>query len=135
MTMLAFQSPEQTAFTFEPLPRPPEGPREWPLRSLAPDHRGRFAAWRGRSGRRYVATAFPASHPEALGFADSVLLAVDAERRILAVREAGPWGVEAALERWRDDAIAGGAREIHVHLIAETAEERRRAVADLTPVH
>jgi hypothetical protein len=30
--------------------------------------------------------------------------------------------------------LAAGAVEIHVHLLAEGAEERRAAVADLTPV-
>jgi DnaJ family protein C protein 2 len=54
-----------------------------------------------------------------------VLIAVRRDRSIISVREAGPWGLEAATMRWRDEAEAAGASEIHVHLIAATAEERR----------
>lgn len=108
--------------------------RETPLRSLAERRERRFTAWRGRSGRRYVASIFGAADDAALTFADALLIAVSADRRVLAVRESGPFGVEAASNRWRDAAIAAGAAEIHVHLLAETAEARRAALADLTPV-
>lgn len=105
-------------------------PREIPLRAGGD---GRFTAWRGRSGRRYVASAYPASADDALGFSDAVLIAVDRARRIVAARDSGPWGVEAATERWRQGALAQGAVEIHVHLIAADAEARARVVADLAP--
>ncbi|MCX6805900.1 MAG: hypothetical protein NTY56_00435 [Patescibacteria group bacterium] len=131
MIALAFRSPDQVAFDFEP----GNQPRELPLRSLSPAHTSRFTAWRGRSGRRYVTSSFAAHDGDALSFADSVLIAVDARRSVIAVREAGPWGVEAAVTRWRDEAVAAGATELHVHLIAATPEDRRKAVADLTPVH
>jgi hypothetical protein len=139
MSALAFREPHQAAFDFEPDPAAPRhgarAPREQKLRSLAPCHASRFTAWRGRSGRRYVASSFMAADDGALSFPDSVLIAVDAGRRIVGVREAGPWGLEAAVSRWRDEAMGAGAVEIHVHLIAATPEDRRRAVADLTPVH
>jgi hypothetical protein len=131
MTALAFRSPDQSVFDFEP----GNQPRELPLRSLSAAHTSRFTAWRGRSGRRYVTSSFAAHDSDALCFADSVLIAVDARRRLIAVREAGPWGVEAAVSRWRDEVIAAGATELHVHLIAATPEDRRKAVADLTPLH
>lgn len=107
---------------------------EAPLRSLEPGRGRRFTAWRGRSGRRYIASVFAIGDEAALGFADAVLIAVSRERRIVAARESGPFGPEAASGRWRDASLAAGAAEIHVHLLAETAEARRAAVADLTTV-
>jgi hypothetical protein len=138
MTRLAFREPEQPAFDFNTVSAgqaPSAGPRELALRSVSSAHTSRFTAWRGRSGRRYVASSFAIADGEALSFADSVLIAVDYGRNILSVRDAGPWGLEAAVQRWRDEVEAAGAAEIHVHLIAATAEDRRKAVADLTPVH
>lgn len=143
MASLAFRDPAQVTFDFEPgfagvrpaSLRCADEPRELPLRSLSGAHGGRFTAWRGRSGRRYVSSSFAIHDEDALSFADAVLIAVGADRSVLAVREAGPWGLEAAVTRWRDEAAAAGACEIHVHLIAASAEDRRRAVADLTPVH
>lgn len=131
MTALALRNADQVAFDFDSSNQP----RELPLRSLSSAHTSRFTAWRGRSGRRYVASSFGIHDSDALSFADSVLIAVNASRSIMAVREAGPWGVEAAVTRWRDEVVAAGAIELHVHLIAATPDDRRRAVADLTPVH
>ncbi len=131
MGNLAFREADQAAFQFESTGQP----QELPLRSLANCHTSRFTAWRGRSGRRYVASSFKAFDSDALSFADSVLIAVDSRRNIVSVRDAGPWGVEAAVTRWRDEVVAAGACEIHVHLIASTPDDRRKAVADLTPVH
>ena len=69
----------------------------------------------------------------ALGFTDAVLLAVSPDRRILAARESGPFGIEAALTRWRDAVALAGASEIHVHLLAEDGISRRAALLDLMP--
>ncbi len=107
---------------------------EMMLRSVSALKERRFAAWRGRSGRRYVTSVFAAGDDMALGFADAVMIAVSAERTVLAARDSGPFGVEAAMTRWRDAAIQAGAQEIHVHLLAESAEARRAAVSDLTVV-
>lgn len=108
--------------------------REAPLRSAAA-HLGerRFTAWRGRSGRRYVASVFPVDDTHALGFTDAVLLAVSADRRILAARDSGPFGIEAALGRWQSSVRQAGACEIHVHLLAEDGVGRRAALLDLMP--
>lgn len=138
MTRLAFREAEQPVFDFDLDTRGkslPAGPQELPLRSLSACHTSRFTAWRGRSGRRYVASSFAIGDSDALSFADSVLIAMDHSRSIVSVRDAGPWGLEAAVLRWRDEVQAAGATEIHVHLIAATSEDRRKAVADLTPVH
>jgi hypothetical protein len=107
--------------------------REMPLRSTAGLTERRFTAWRGRSGRRYVASVFPVTDDHALGFTDAVLLAVSADRRILAARDSGPFGIEAALTRWRRSVAMAGASEIHVHLLAEDGLTRRAALLDLMP--
>lgn len=107
--------------------------REMPLRSTAGLTERRFTAWRGRSGRRYVASVFSVTDDHALGFTDAVLLAVSADRRILAARDSGPFGIEAALTRWRRSVAMAGASEIHVHLLAEDGLTRRAALLDLMP--
>lgn len=107
--------------------------REAPLRSTAHLAERRFTAWRGRSGRRYVASVYAIDDTHALGFTDAVLLAVSADRRIIAARDSGPFGVEAALGRWQRTVMDAGACEVHVHLLAEDGMSRRAALLDLTP--
>ncbi|WP_186419149.1 hypothetical protein [Bosea sp. CS1GBMeth4] len=107
--------------------------REMPLRATARLAERRFTAWRGRSGRRYVASVFAVQDGHALGFSDAVLLAVSPERRIVAARDSGPFGIDAALTRWRDAVAMAGACEIHVHLLAEDGAGRRSALLDLMP--
>jgi hypothetical protein len=119
-------------FDYEPAPARKVA-SEMPLRSTAALGERRFTAWRGRSGRRYVASVFGILDDHALGFTDAVLLAVSDDRRILAARESGAFGVEAALSRWRQAILAAGAREIHVHLLAEDGVSRRAALLDLMP--
>ena len=117
----------------EPAAAPEPAAREMPLRSTASLGERRFTAWRGRSGLRYVASVFTADDTHALSFTDAVLLAVSAERRIVAARESGPFGIEAALARWQRAAAEAGATEIHVHLLAEDGASRRTALLDLMP--
>lgn len=126
MLMSAKTSAQQAAFEFAFR----REPREMPLRSAGDS---RFTAWRGRSGRRYVVSSYPADGQDALAFSDAVLIAVDRDRQIVALADSGPWGLEAAMESWRRDAVAAGACEIHVHLIAPDREARQRVIADLTP--
>ncbi len=112
---------------------PMRSAHEMPLRSTAGMPGRRFTAWRGRSGRRYVATIFAVADDHALGFTDAVLLAVSAERHVIAARDSGPFGVESALMRWRGAVMDAGASEIHVHLLAEDGMTRRAALLDLMP--
>ena len=84
-------------------------------------------------GRRYVASVFAVQDGHALNFTDAVLLAVSPERTIVAARDSGAFGIDAALTRWRDAAAMAGACEIHVHLLAEDGASRRAALADLMP--
>lgn len=131
MAALAYRFSEDL---FADLDRQPEPQAcEMPMRSTAGLGERRFTAWRGRSRRRYVASVFPVADDHALGFTDAVLLAVSEDRRIVAARDSGPFGVEAALTRWRQAVIAAGAREIHVHLLAEDGVSRRAALLDLMP--
>lgn len=112
---------------------PGAGAFEMPLRSTAAFSERRFTAWRGRSGRRYVASVFQVGDDHALGFTDAVLLAVAPDRSIIAARDSGPFGIEAALTRWRGAVRQAGACEIHVHLLAEDGISRRAALLDLMP--
>ena len=107
--------------------------RDLPLRATAQLAERRFTAWRGRSGRRYVASVFAIQDGHALGFTDAVLLAVSPDRKIVAARDSGPFGIDAALTRWRDAVAMAGASEIHVHLLAEDSTGRRAALCDLMP--
>lgn len=127
MAALAYAQPD--LFASEPA----AAAREVPLRSAAGLAERRFTAWKGRSGRRYVASIFAAGDDHALGFTDAVLLAVSPDRRVVAARDSGPFGVEAALTRWRRAVVDAGACEIHVHLLAEDGLSRRAALLDLMP--
>jgi hypothetical protein len=118
----------------------PEAPRarlaatECPLKGAGELKDRRFTAWRGRSGQRYIASVFQITDSTALGYADAVLLAVSADRQVLAARDSGPFGVEDALIRWRDAVRAAGAVEIHLHLLADDDSARQAALVDLMPV-
>ena len=103
-----------------------ETPRSEPLGSVAPAGlEGRFHAWRGRSGRRYVVSIYPAG--AAPDYAEAVVIAVrrvGALRVILAVAAVEPGGPSAA-------AVAAGADELHFHLMAADAQARAAVAADL----
>ncbi len=124
---------ERAAPLFDDAAGLPGQVREMPLRATAQLAERRFTAWRGRSGRRYVASVFAIQDGHALGFTDAVLLAVSPDRKIVAARDSGPFGIDAALTRWRDAVAMAGAIEIHAHLLAEDGAGRRAALCDLMP--
>lgn len=124
---------ERAAPLFDDAAGLPGQVREMPLRATAQLAERRFTAWRGRSGRRYVASVFAIQDGHALGFTDAVLLAVSPDRKIVAARDSGSFGIDAALTRWRDAVAMAGASEIHVHLLAEDSAGRRAALCDLMP--
>ena len=124
---------ERAAPLFDDAAGLPGQVREMPLRATAQLAERRFTAWRGRSGRRYVASVFAIQDGHALGFTDAVLLAVSPDRKIVAARDSVPFGIDAALTRWRDAVAMAGASEIHVHLLAEDSAGRRAALCDLMP--
>ncbi len=126
MPVLALHDHDQAAFAFRPASSE-DDPVETPLRSRAGQEAAsggcRFSAWRGRSGRRYVVSTFAIGDDAALTYAEAVILAVSADRRVLDVKDSGPWSVAEALARWRDEMVALGAKELHVHLIAATSSD------------
>ncbi len=111
-----------------------------PLAGLAgTDLARRFRHWRGGSGKRHLFSVFPIGTPcpgeDAPRFADAIVMAVgpDAtgERRILAMDETGPLpDLFYDSDRFRA-ALAEGADEIHVHLLADSAGGRAAVLRDL----
>ena len=99
----------------------------------------RFLHWRGASGRRYLFSIFPLHHAasidEAPRFHDAVVLAVmrDAagERRILVADETGALPDLFYASAQLRDAVAAGANEIHVHLLADDVSGRGAVLRDL----
>lgn len=121
------------------LPRPISASAA-PLAGLAgTDLSRRFRHWRGASGRRHLFSVFPLGDPapgeDAPRFADAVVMAVGRDAagapRILALDETGPLPdlfYASALFR---AALARGAEEIHVHLLAEGPAARAAVLRDL----
>jgi hypothetical protein len=110
-----------------------------PLAGLAgTDLSRRFRHWRGASGRRHLFSVFPVGEPvgeEAPRFSDAVVMAVGRDAagtpRILALHETGPLPdlfYDSAPFR---SAMARGAEEIHVHLLAEGPAARAAVLRDL----
>jgi hypothetical protein len=124
-----------------PGPRTPSGAAaDAPLACLSGGaSASRFHAWRGRSGRRYVCTVFPAE-PRAPNrglpdFTDGLAIAVgrdrDGGRRLLTAFDIGedPRRIAMGVRI----AQTAGVSEWHLHLLAHHRAERRAALADLQP--
>jgi hypothetical protein len=88
----------------------------------------RFHAWRGVSGRRYLATVHAADTAPAYAGAVIVLARAEADGTRVALWAGRSPGSAAALARL---AQMKRASEVHVHLIAEREEERAAVEADL----
>lgn len=93
-----------------------------------------LSAWRGRSGRRYVVGVHGLTVEAAEEALPAVLVAVrrnDAGLAVLLDLYSGETGASDVAE-WVGRAAGQGATELHVHRLAEGADERTRIVADLT---
>ncbi len=111
-----------------------------PLAGLAgTDLSRRFCYWRGSSGRRYLFSVFPLGQGRCADrcprFEQAVVVAVahrrDGDRQILFIGETGRHP-DLFFEGGRlHRAIAAGANEIHVHLLAEDVRARAAIVRDL----
>ena len=111
-----------------------------PLAGLAgSDLAGRFRHWRGLSGRRYLFSVFPLGARPALDrlprYEQAVILAVrrdqDGTRTILLAADTGPMPDVLFGGHGLHDAIASGANEIHMHLLADDGRARLAIVDDL----
>ena len=93
----------------------------------------RFCSWVGLSGRRYVFSVYPALGCPA--FRDAVLLAVvrdmTGQRRVVSVRETGPFPEPVVEKAQRELRAFGPGLEFHLHLLATSPAERAVTVADL----
>src|ERR1700735_3602366 len=93
----------------------------------------RFCSWVGLSGRRYVFSVYPAL--ECPAFRDAVLLAVvrdmTGQRRVVSVRETGPFPEPVVEKAHRELGAFGPGLEYHLHLLPASPGERDTTVADL----
>jgi hypothetical protein len=99
--------------------------------------RGSFnlSSWRARSGQRYVVGVHPLSEPDLLDISEAVIIAVRRDRdgvaSLVDVVAAGDESVEGERRHWLSAVREGGATEMHIHRLAEDAEERHAIVAEL----
>ena len=142
MALLGFEpvSPALVAAR-EPVEAPPTAPYfaeteadAEPLAALADEPLSpRFCAWRGASGRRYIASVYDARACPA--YCDAALIAVarqsDGRRRIVALVDTGVFPEPVVARLAETFAPTAERLEFHLHLLAETASERRAALDDL----
>lgn len=93
-----------------------------------------FHLWRGRSGRRYLASVHPAADPPDAA-QNSVVLFVAVENGVRSIAGALSFGAldASAAGRLRRAMLAAAPHELHVHLLARTEAERAAMVRDLSP--
>jgi hypothetical protein len=111
-----------------------------PLESLAGGAlAARFHAWHGRSGRRYVCSVFPAKPAEPdfglPDFGEAVVIAAafkgDDTRGLVSICQCEAGAKPGARESFIAQALAAGAAEWHVHLLAAGMMQRRALLADI----
>lgn len=99
----------------------------------------RFHAWRGSSGQRYVCSVFPvnAAEPDAglPDFTEAVVIAAacagDGRRHLVALCQCETGANPYARDSFIIEALAAGASEWHIHLLASEVTQRRAAIADI----
>ncbi len=111
-----------------------------PLGALYGSHLGgKFQAWSGRSGRRYVCSVFSATDPAAMdavrSYDSAVILAIRCDASgVKTLVGMGETGCFPDLF-WYGSAMAvlsaKGVNEFHVHLMAETTVARQAVLQDL----
>lgn len=100
----------------------PEGGQAAPLAAAAEAGLAeRFHSWRGRSGRRYVVSVYPAG--SAPDYRDAVVLHVARRGGLRRITSLGAV----------PSAAGDGVDEIHFHLLAQDAGARASVIADLRP--
>lgn len=112
-------------------------------KAITPTHSSAFASgtlsrdftfWRGATGIRYVHTIYPLFECPELPAANFVLVRRQAGGRAEVVHIGRVEHVAASLNLAdiRRNAAGLGANEVHVHLLAETADERAAIERDLS---
>lgn len=98
---------------------------------------GKFHYWSGASGRAYLHTIFAPGACPAMPIACFIAVHrhVDGTRHVLAIGETGPGQLPAAGFGEAVVGRAATANEIHVHMLAGTADEAARIAADLSVRH
>ena len=99
----------------------------------------RFHAWRGSSGQRYICSVFPVNvaEPDAgmPDFSEAVVIAAacdaDGTRRSVALCQCETGANPYARKSFIVEALAAGAAEWHVHLLASEVTQRRAVIADI----
>jgi hypothetical protein len=96
-----------------------------------------FHYWRGASGRRYLHSVYTLIGCPALPRANYILVRRydDGTRVALAFGQTKDEAVTLNLAHLRHEGAKIGANEVHIHLLAETAEERAMVEADLMAAH
>ena len=92
-----------------------------------------FHFWRGASGRRYVHTDYDLFDCPEVPAANFLLVERDASgrRSVLAIGHLKNQAASLNLAELRHRAARLGANEVHVHLLAPSAQERRTVELDL----
>lgn len=93
-----------------------------------------LSVWRGRSGPSYVVRVTDIDQPELVASRGAVVIAVGRDAggcaTIIARRACDPG--DPGFLGWLAACATRGATELHTHWLAETADQRRRIVDDLT---
>jgi hypothetical protein len=95
-----------------------------------------FHSWLGASGRRYICSVYSVGEPPAFDCGRAVIAAVRRDASgaaLLFTFQPGPNEERDDFRLWTQRARASGASEWHVHLLAETPEERAFVLRDLAP--
>ena len=96
-----------------------------------------FHYWRGASGRRYLHSVYTLIGCPALPRANYILVRryEDGTRTPLAFGQTKDEAASLNLAHLRHEGAKRGANEVHIHLLAETADERLLVEADLVAAH
>jgi hypothetical protein len=116
----------------------PWGPADEPALVCAEAHFAQaFHYWRGASGRRYLHSVYTLIGCPGLPQANYILVRRhdDGTRTPLAFGQAKDDATSLNLAHLRHQGAKLGANEVHIHLLAETAEDRAAVEADLTSAH
>ncbi|HXG77998.1 MAG TPA: hypothetical protein VNJ31_01485 [Methyloceanibacter sp.] len=96
-----------------------------------------FHYWRGASGRRYLHSVYTLIGCPTIPQANYILVRRydDGRRVALAFGQTKEDAMTLNLAHLRHEGAKAGANEVHIHLLAETAEQRAAVEADLVAAH